>query len=107
MKHSLFTIIAFLLLFISCLTVADDSSYPTLNAQQAIEKAQQFVSTAEQNTDLKTHDCFITKVEYRYLPEQKVSSYWSVFWGQLKPGRRCFGEIRVFEEGTVLRVLGY
>jgi len=107
MKHSLLTTGTIALLFTSCLTVADDNSYPTLNAQQAIEKAQQFVSANEQNTDLKTHNCFITKVEYTFLPEQKISSYWSVFWGQLKPERRCFGEIRLFEEGTVLRVLGY
>ena len=107
MKHSLLTITTVSLLSISCLTVADDNSYPSLNAQQAFEKAQQFVLAEKQNTDLGQHDCFITKVEYTFLPEQKVSSYWSVFWGQLKPERRCFGEIRLFEEGTVLRVLGY
>lgn len=107
MKHSLLTVSTITLLFMSCFTVAGDVNYPSLNAQQAIEKAQQFVSTKEKNTDLNLHDCFITKVEYTFLPEQKISSYWSVFWGQLKSGQRCFGEIRLFEEGTVLRVLGY
>jgi len=107
MKHSLLTASTIALIFTSCLTVAEETKHPTLNAQQAIEKAQQFVLAEKQNTDLGQHDCFITKVEYTFLPEQKVSSYWSVFWGQLKPDERCFGEIRLFEEGAVLRVLGY
>ncbi len=74
---------------------------PAVPIEDAIKTAQALMATRRADTaDLQ---CFISKVEYK---EQPKAPYWSIFWSG-KNARACFGEIRVFNNGDALFVVGY
>lgn len=48
------------------------------------------------------HRCFLSKVEYR----EALERYWRMHWSGRGPGS-CFAEVRVFDDGTAIFVVGH
>lgn len=86
---------------------AETANIPKVSIEEAIAKGRAHVASK----DPQLRVCFITKVEYQDANEAS-DRHWSIFWSGEKPpvGKKapaCFAELRVFENGTVLRVVGY
>lgn len=80
---------------------ADTSDVPTVSIEDAIEKGQALM--ASHYAKLPELQCYISKVEYKKAPD----GYWSIFWSGEKNPQSCFSEVRVFNDGKAIFVVGY
>lgn len=80
---------------------ADTVGAPTVSIEEAIKKGQELM--ASHYAKLPELQCFISKVEYKKAPDE----YWSLFWSGGKNPRSCFSEVRVFNDGKAIFVVGY
>lgn len=75
---------------------------PGISIEEAISKGRAYVAS----NDAQLRGCRISKVEYHDAKEPS-DRYWSIFWNGRASIRDCFAELRVFPDGTVIRVVGY
>lgn len=81
---------------------AQATSTSRISIEEAIRRGRTYVA----GQDVQLRKCHISRAEYR---DSKAASdsYWSIFWTGETNTRDCFAELRVFPDGTVLRVVGY
>ncbi len=79
---------------------ADTAGVPTVSIEEAIKKGQALM--ANHYAKLPKLQCFISKVEYKKTPDE----HWSIFWSGKNP-TSCFSEVRVFNDGKAIFVVGY
>ncbi len=82
--------------------MAQSAGASNVSIEAAIRKGRAYVASK----DAQLRKCRISKVEYRDSKEPS-DRYWSIFWTGGTSTRDCFAELRVFEDGTVIRVVGY
>lgn len=77
-----------------------NSDVPSISIEEAIKKAQALRTNLNAKSSPKLQ-CFISRAEY------KSDGYWSIFWSGEKGSRSCISEIRVFNDGQAIFVVGY
>ena len=74
---------------------------PSVPIEEAINKGKALM--ASHYAKLPELQCFISKVEYK---EETPAGYWRIFWSG-RNSTSCFTEVRVFNDGKAIFVVGY
>ena len=96
------------LLIYSCELLSEEDIYPALDIEQVVKKVNHYLKD-EKNKDLQNNNCYVRKVEYKEIANSDRESYWSIFWSNYDKVStwNCFAEMRVFNDGSIIRVVGY
>ena len=78
---------------------------PKILIEDAIVKSKEYLN----KKNIKLSNCFIQKVSYENILDEYKPSYWSIIWRTKKNTEYSCRviELRVFNDGSVIQVLGY